>query len=167
MTLILTRHAKSDWASAALGDHDHPLNARGQRQAPLIGQWLAARGPVPDMVLCSDAIRTRQTLDLILAEIPHAPRVLHLAGLYLADPDSMLGCLRRAEGQVVMMVGHNPGIAAFAQALCTAPPEHPRFLDYPTCATSVFSFDAADWALVRPGQGRVEAFVVPADLEEA
>ncbi len=165
LRLILTRHAKSDWASAAMGDHDRPLNARGRRQAPLIGEWLAAKGTLPDMVLCSDALRTSQTLDLILGELPTTPRVLHLAALYLADPDSMLGCLQRADGDTVMMVGHNPGIATLAHALCRAAPEHGRFQDYPTCATAVISFEVAAWPAVRPAQGRIEDFVVPADLE--
>ncbi|MCC5975425.1 MAG: histidine phosphatase family protein [Rubellimicrobium sp.] len=166
LRLILTRHAKSDWASAALGDHDRPLNARGRRQAPLIGQWLVARGYLPDRVLCSDATRTRETADLIRTEMPDPPRVTHLAALYHASADGMLDCLKRAEGRVVMMIGHNPGIADFAALLAQTQPSHPRFGDYPTLTTVIFDFDAESWSSVAPGTGVVVDVVIPADLAE-
>ena len=59
--LILTRHAKSDWDDPMLDDHDRPLNKRGQRSAAELGEWLHSRGYEPDEVLCSTALRTRET----------------------------------------------------------------------------------------------------------
>lgn len=165
LRLILTRHAKSDWASTALGDHDRPLNARGRRQAPLIGEWLAGKGYLPDRVLCSDALRTRETAELILAELPDPPPVTFLAALYHASAAGMLECLKRAEGRAVMVIGHNPGIADLAGSLAQTQPEHPRFLDYPTSSTGVFDFDAQTWSGLTPGTGRITDFVIPADLE--
>ena len=61
MRLILIRHAKSSWANPGQGDHARPLNPRGRRAATAIGGWLADKGYVPDLILCSDAQRTRET----------------------------------------------------------------------------------------------------------
>ncbi len=52
----------------------------------------------------------------------------------------MLATLQGATGECVMMLGHNPGIAGFAENLCANPPDHPRFFDYPTCATTILDF---------------------------
>ncbi len=62
-TLLIIRHAKSDWESGA-PDHERPLNARGRREAPKLGKHLAALGLRPDLVVCSDAARARQTWGL-------------------------------------------------------------------------------------------------------
>jgi phosphohistidine phosphatase len=80
-TLILIRHAKSDWEHPALDDHDRPLNARGQRSAPRIGAWLAAQGLAPDAVLCSTARRTRETWQGIATRLPGAPEPVFSHGL--------------------------------------------------------------------------------------
>ena len=69
-TLILMRHAKSDWGHAGLADHDRPLNARGTRDAPRMGAWLRGKGHLPDEVLCSTATRTRQTLEGLGLSVP-------------------------------------------------------------------------------------------------
>ncbi|MFY8201813.1 MAG: SixA phosphatase family protein, partial [Pirellula staleyi] len=63
--LFLMRHAKSDWADASLSDKDRPLNARGRASATLMAQWMQSHQSVPDVVLCSTALRTRQTLELL------------------------------------------------------------------------------------------------------
>jgi phosphohistidine phosphatase len=160
-TLILMRHAKSDWGHAGLADHDRPLNARGAGDAPAMGDWLRAKGHLPDEVLCSTAIRTRQTLQGLAVTSP----TRFLPALYHADPDTMLEELQQAKGQSVLVIGHNPGIAAFAASLVANTPTHPRFHDYPTCATLVVQFATDDWADLRPGTGQAIAFVIPADLD--
>ena len=86
-------------------------------------------------------------------------------GLYHASPDTMLRILKGATGQNVLMIGHNPGIAELAEALVATPPDHPRFFDYPTCATLVADFQAADWSAMTAGRGAPVDFVVPRDLE--
>ena len=65
-TLLLLRHAKSDWGNPSQGDFDRPLSARGREAAPLMGAYLAQQGLRPDLVLCSAAARARQTCDLVL-----------------------------------------------------------------------------------------------------
>lgn len=160
-TLILMRHAKSDWGSASLPDHARPLNTRGAGDAPLMGDWLRRQGHLPDEVLCSTATRTQETLAGLAIDAP----VRLLPALYHAEPDTMLDALQTASGARVLMVGHNPGIAAFAADLVAHAPDHPRFDDYPTSATLVVTFDIPDWTALHYGTGRAIAFAIPADLK--
>lgn len=159
-TLILMRHAKSDWADPRLDDHDRPLNARGRRAAVALGRWLERGGLKPDEALVSTALRTADTfarLGLNLAPCLEP-------ALYLAEAEGMLAILRRATGRRVLLVAHNPGIADLAAALVDPPPDHPRFADYPTGATLVLRFDTGRWDEIAPGTGQVRDFVVPRDL---
>jgi phosphohistidine phosphatase len=161
--LILLRHAKSSWASAGLADHDRPLNARGRRAAAAVGEWLRREGYLPDLVLCSTARRTRETTELLGLDA----ELRTLSELYHAEPAAMAGVLRRAgDAECVLMVGHNPGIAAVAAGLVERPPAHPRFPDFPTAATLVADFTSG-WADLRAGTGTVVGFIVPADLDPA
>ncbi|MCC5956366.1 MAG: histidine phosphatase family protein [Natronohydrobacter sp.] len=166
LRLILTRHAKSDWDNPLDTDHQRPLNPRGKRSAPLIGRWLAEKGYLPQEALISDATRTRETWALLSAEFPATVPARFERALYLAGPDVMLRCLATAQTATVIMIGHNPGIAAFAEMLLAAPVAHPGFSRYPTCATLVAEFDAANWAELRPGTGRALDFIVPRELDQ-
>lgn len=164
LRLILTRHAKSDWSKPGQDDFDRPLNPRGRRDAPRVGEWLASRGYRPDHVLCSAAIRTRETTDLLLSTLGAQPEIRYRAGLYHADADTMLTELRAGGGTTLLMVGHNPGIAEFARLLVHDRPPHPRFADYPTAATAVIDFALPGWGEVGPGLGALRDFVTPDDL---
>ena len=165
LRLILTRHAKSDWSTPGAPDHDRPLNARGRRQAPLVGRWLASRRDLPARILCSDATRTRETLDLILPELGVAPDVSFDAALYHAAPETILAAIRAELVPTVMVIGHNPGLAEAAVRLCHTPPAHPRFADFPTAATAVFDFTEDAWPQIDWGRGSLRDFVTPDDLE--
>jgi phosphohistidine phosphatase len=158
--LILMRHAKSDWGSPGLPDHDRPLNNRGAKDAPAIGAWLRVHAYLPDEVLCSTATRTRETLSGLGVDAT----TQFLPALYHADPETMLDVLRRATGTTVLMVGHNPGIAHFAADILRQPPDHPRFDDYPTSATLVAQFEIDDWSNLKLRTGKAKSFLIPADL---
>lgn len=159
--LILMRHAKSDW-SASGDDHARPLNKRGMNSAPVMGQWLRDKGWMPDEVLCSTATRTRQTLDLL--HLPNDLPTRFEPALYLAEADAMIRILQTAEADTVLLVGHNHGIAECAHRLVADWPDHARFIDYPTCGTSLISFDVTDWPDLTPGSGTCHDFAVPRDL---
>ncbi|MEL7213097.1 MAG: histidine phosphatase family protein [Pseudomonadota bacterium] len=160
-TLILTRHAKSDWDDPLMTDFERPLNKRGRAAAPLIGYWITAQGLAPDLTLCSSANRTAETWALtgLEADIRFEKRLYH------ATADMMLSVLQEAAGDTVMMIGHNPGIADFAERLVTTPPSHPDFWRYPTAATMIASLDIPDWTQARFGQATTKAFTVPRDLK--
>ncbi|MCA0930645.1 SixA phosphatase family protein [Ruegeria profundi] len=159
--LILTRHAKSSWGDLSLDDHDRPLNKRGRKSAPAIAAWLRANNWLPDEVLSSTSARTHETWDLMKLR---AEKVSFHRTLYHADPEDILHELSGATGKTVLLLGHNPGIGAFANRIVRQKPDHPRFLDYPTCATTVIRFDTTDWAKVRWKSGAVQGFVIPREL---
>ena len=161
-TLILMRHAKSSWAEPAMADHNRPLNKRGIRSARALGDWLRGHDHAPDQVLCSSALRTQQTYQGLELGLP-APAV---PGLYHAEAETMLELLQKATGRCVLMIGHNPGIAEFADRLVQTAPDHDRFGDYPTGATLVASFDVPGWADVAWNTGQVIDFVIPRELTD-
>ncbi len=118
--LVLMRHAKSSWAERGLSDHDRPLNKRGRRDAPRMGQELAALGWIPDLVASSDSCRTRETWAGMQSELgAGAARVLWSSNLYLAG----LRDLRHHAGvwandaATVLALGHNPGWSDAASIL--------------------------------------------------
>ena len=162
--LILTRHAKSSWDDPMTPDHDRPLNERGKAAAADLGQWLASRDYVPGEVLCSDSLRTRKTFSGIAPALPGTPVLELKPALYHAGPDVMMAVLRHARADVVMMIGHNPGIAEFAARLVAHPPANPEFSRYPTGATLVADFDVADWGDVTFGSGVTVDFIVPREI---
>jgi len=162
-TLILTRHAKSSWDNPLLSDHDRPLNKRGRKSAAAIGKWLRENGWLPDEVLSSTSTRTRETWDRMALQ---AEKLCFHRALYHADPEDMMTELSGAKGATVLMLGHNPGIAAFASHIVRHAPDHLRFLDYPTCATTVIRFDIGSWTDIRWHSGKVLGFITPRELLE-
>lgn len=164
LRLILIRHAKSSWDDPFGDDHARVLNKRGQSSAAAIGTWLAEKGYVPDVVLCSDAARTQETAELILQALSPSP-ALQLSGrIYHASPDTLLDVLQQQKAHTVAIIGHNPGIGMLANAIVKSAPKHRRFSDYPTCATTVIDFEQSEWSQVRLHQGNCHDFVVPRDL---
>ena len=158
-TLIIMRHAKSSWGDPTQADIDRPLNGRGRASARAIGEWLSFGGFKPDLVLSSNAKRTAETW----ANMALSADIRFLPELYLAPPNVLLRTVQQAEGDCVLLLAHNPGIAEFAEQIVSDPPRHDRFHDYPTAATLVATFDTP-WSEVSWGFGRARAFTVPRDL---
>ncbi|MFP7570070.1 SixA phosphatase family protein [Marivita sp. S2033] len=158
--LILMRHAKSDWSGTG-DDHARTLNPRGIKSARVMGAWLEDQGWGPDEVLCSTATRTRQTLDLL--SLPDCPARFERA-LYLAEAEEMIAVLKTAELETVLVLGHNHGIAECAHRLVKSRPDHPRFAAYPTCATTLMTFDIECWSALVSGTGSCAGFAVPRDI---
>jgi len=160
--LILTRHAKSSWEDPAMNDHERPLNNRGKRAARALGNWFHSKGWHPDQVLSSDSERTKETFVGLALDT----EAVFTSNLYHATANQMLRTLSQATGEVVLMLGHNPGIAAFAAELASEPPDHTRFFDYPSGATAIIRFDIESWDQVAWRGGEVMDFIVPRDLPE-
>lgn len=166
LTLILTRHAKSDWGTPGRPDFDRPLNDRGRRSATALGRWLAESGYRPAEVILSGALRTVETWEGMAAAFAPAPAVRTERRLYDAPSERMLAVLREQTADPVLVIGHNPGIGEFATRLAIAPPAHERFEDYPTGATTVFRFFRETWADVGWGEGEVADFTTPRQLTD-
>lgn len=160
--LILMRHAKSDWSGGPSSDHDRPLNPRGRKAATELGKWLRTDGLMPDQVLSSSSMRTKETY--VRLDLPTDTDVHYLRPLYLASADVILNTLRSATGSTVLMIGHNPGIGMMAEGVLGTLPDHPQFLQYPTGATLVADFDVTQWVQADWGKANARHFVVPRDL---
>ncbi|MFV0359714.1 SixA phosphatase family protein [Tropicimonas sp.] len=160
--LILLRHAKSSWQNPDIDDFDRSLNKRGKRGARALGAWVQQSEWVPDQVLCSSARRTRETWEEMGLE--GAPDLRD--ELYNADTAALLDALRKARGDTVLLIGHNPGIARLAHLLVAARPDHPRFDDFPTGSLLVADFDIDSFAALQPETGVVRDFLTPHDLTD-
>ncbi len=162
-TLIILRHAKSDW-STEKADHDRPLNTRGWRDAFAAGEALAAIGPV-DRVLSSTSTRTRQTWDRAVEGGAEAGEVEFHDDLYLASPATMLDLLRRLPDEVgsAMIIAHFPGVLQAVDGLA-ARDDHPGWASidekYPTSGLAVLEFDG-DWTDLAPGAARLVDWRIP------
>ena len=117
-TLILARHAKSDWHSGALTDHERPLNRRGLRQAPQLAEALRDARIVPTLILSSDARRTEETA-LLMEPIFNHPRIQFDHRLYLGSLDDIAHVVGAygTEDETIMVLGHNPGFSHAAAML--------------------------------------------------
>ena len=170
LTLALLRHAKSGWDDPTLDDHERPLARRGTRDVPRIGAFMAANDLVPDLVLCSDAVRTRATLTLLLpAWAPRVPEIRYDKKLYLASPLGIREHLVRlgTGPALVMVIGHNPGLHVLALEL--AGRGNGKDLaalaeKYPTCALAVIDCETTNWGDLRPGRGTLRLLATPKRL---
>ena len=163
--LLLLRHAKSSWDDPSLADRDRPLAPRGHRAAERMADHLRSGVPRPDLVLCSSALRTRETLDRMSNAFGDVEVVVD-DELYGADDDELLERLRALDDRLetVAVIGHNPGIHDLAIALAGSGAERDRLeAKFPTGALAVLAFDGP-WRDVSAGGGRLEAFVTPRDL---
>lgn len=168
LTLVILRHAKSSWDDPAEDDFDRPLNARGRKAAPEAGEVLRKLKIAPDLVLCSPAKRTRETLNLALPEIGSGkkPEIAFDERLYLATAATLLETLRDAGGAAatVVLIGHNPGLHSLAIALAgTGEQEALADLSqkFPTAAVAVLTFGSEKWSKVTAGSGRLALFWTP------
>jgi phosphohistidine phosphatase len=164
--LLLLRHAKSDWGDVALADRDRPLAGRGRRAASRIGAHLKVEGLGPDLVLCSSARRTQETLGRLgLGDAETSVE----DDLYGAPGDALLARIRGLPETVgtALLIGHNPGVQDLAIALAGPDLGEPAVRlreKFPTAALAVFEVQGG-WSEFAPGRARLTSFVVPRELE--
>ena len=146
-------------------DHDRPLNERGEAGAERVGTWLADRGHVPKTILCSTAKRATMTAKIMMEQFADKPDIVDIPGLYHASPDTILAKIRNAAAGDLMVVGHNPGMASFADLISETRPKHERFSAFPTTSTLISEVHRDSWADLKFGDARLLNFVVPRDLK--
>lgn len=171
-TILLLRHAKSAWGAAALDDHDRPLNRRGERAARTMADHIAARGPRPELILCSTAARTRQTLTPLLKALgAPLPTVLLERELYLASEDTLLERLQALPEDlaVVLLIGHNDGIGQLARDLAGQGLDEAvqRLREkFSTAALAVLRLPSAPWGALAHGTCELLSFSRPRDFDQ-
>jgi phosphohistidine phosphatase len=168
MDLWLLRHAKSSWDEPGVDDRDRVLSPRGERDADRVGTYLAAEGVRPALVLCSPAVRARQTLARVLAAGDAEPDVRVEPSLYAAIAGELLSAVREAPDAIspVLLVGHNPAIQALARSLAARGDALDELATkYPTGTLAEIRFTAGSWRDVQEGSGELVRFVRPRDLD--
>ena len=138
-TLLLMRHAKSEWGDPGVADHDRNLNSRGLSAAQQMAAWIVERDLLPVHVLCSTARRAHHTAQLVSEALELGEPSVR-SDLYLPTVDAMLAELATAQGECVLLVAHNPGCEVFIEhvtSCCEA---------MPTAAVAVIEFDIEDWS---------------------
>ena len=159
--LYLVRHAKSSWGNPGLTDFDRPLNKRGKRDAPQMGDYLRSFRQVhPDYVLCSTAKRVRSTAKRLLKALAYPKeQVVWDERIYSGHSDDVLAMIRRIDNQYkeVMVIGHNPDMTELANVLTGV-----HIANMPTCGVAGIDFDIDSWANIR--LGNLVFFEVPKSI---
>ncbi|MDQ1127852.1 phosphohistidine phosphatase [Microbacterium sp. LKL04] len=137
ITLILVRHAKSDWGTGQ-DDHERPLNDRGRRDAPVMARRLAATGVRPARILSSTAVRARTTAQAFAGAL--GLEVETDEGLYGAPGSRLLATAAASGVTDVLVVAHDPGMTVLAEQLSDG-----GIGEMPTCAVATFTWDTDDW----------------------
>ena len=167
--LLLLRHAKSSRDDSALDDFDCPLNERGRLNAKALAGYFLQENIRPSEVLCSAAVRTVQTLEVLAPALTGIPVRIE-PDLYETNMDQLLERLRRLDqgAASVLLIGHNPGIGRLAEVLSAGHGDHvalDRLAEkYPTGTLAVLESEIKSWAELGKGSCRLAAFVRPADL---
>ena len=177
--LILLRHAKTEHDAPSGQDQDRRLDDRGRLDAAAMGNWIGRHLPLPDTVLVSTAVRTRQTWEIVRQTMQDAmedfapPEVEFLAELYGADPTHLLQIVRIAEATDpgrLMLIGHNPGMHELALALAGSGDAAARKAledNLPTSGLAILDFAIEDWNEVAFRRGTLVRFISPKLLKQA
>ena len=158
-SLLLLRHAKSSWDDASLSDFERPLNERGRRTAPFMGELMKQRGVSPDIIVSSPAERAKETATLVKESAGIAAEIRFDPSIYEASPDDLRKVVSALDDKYItaMLVGHNPGIEAFIHFL-TGHPER-----MPTAALAVIELEIEKWNEIAESLGRLVSVIRPKD----
>jgi phosphohistidine phosphatase len=149
--LLLMRHSKAA-SPEGTPDHERPLADRGTREARAAGGWVAERGLMPELVLASDSLRTRQTTELVLQALAAGDaEVRYLPELYSTGVHQLLNLVAETPSEVgtLLVVGHEPTMSSTVQVLCGSP------VSFPTSAVAVLGIDG-DWVDTAAGSARLD-----------
>ena len=160
-TLYLVRHAKSSWKDSSLPDDERPLNKRGKRNAPAMGEYLASRCARPERLVSSPAKRALTTARFIAAALDYDLDAIVLdRKMYFTGIDSMLDILRDTDEEItsLMLVGHNPDMTFLLNSLCGYQVDN-----MPTCGVAQLECDG-DWSAIGQGRCRLVDYKIPREL---
>ena len=161
-TLILMRHAKSSWKDPDLSDHDRPLKKRGRKDAKRIARELLKHDLIPELILSSTAARAKETVEAVLESLEDDIPVEYSEALYMAEPQDFLDILATlpSDLNVIMLVGHNPGMEAYLQII------NGNIESMPTASLAKLKLKLDDWQGISiDTPGKLAGFWTPKSLE--
>jgi|AGTN01.2.fsa_nt_gi Phosphohistidine phosphatase SixA len=159
--LYLLRHAKSSWDDDSLDDFDRPLNPRGKKAAPLMGKVVKERDIAPDIILCSPAKRTKQTIKLVNETAKLKADVTFEEAIYDSSAADLRKLLKKQKKSVgsILLIGHNPGLEELLEQLTG------KYEPLPTAALVQIDVNSDDWSHIKDGANKLAWIVRPKDLE--
>lgn len=154
------RHAKSSWTDPSLSDFERPLNERGRRAAPFMGEVLKREGLIPDHIICSPAKRTMETAELVQAAVELDLEIGNDARIYEATVGELIEVVSEMPetSSRALLIGHNPSSEQIVQIITGA------IEAMPTAALAVIDLDIGSWAEIAPGKGKLRRLFRPKEV---
>ncbi len=156
--LYLVRHAKSSWADLSQKDIDRPLNKRGEKDAPYMGELLKKRGVQPDLIISSPALRANTTAKIFAEKLSYSKEISINPDIYEAYIDDVLSVIHQVSNNIntVMIFGHNPTFTNLANYF------HDEYIpNVPTCGIICIEADVNNWANINRQTGNLTSFDYP------
>ena len=160
--LILVRHAKSSWKDTSLNDIQRPLNKRGSKDAPKMGDHMASEGIKPEVIFSSPGLRALTTARLISVKIEIEPSdIIINEDLYTFSRSDLINAIQSIDDgyNSIMIVGHNPAITETVNYLSGSHIEN-----IPTCGVAVLNIDTDSWKNIYKNKAILERFDYPKKL---
>ena len=160
-TLYLLRHAKSSWDNSNLADFERPLNERGLKTAPLMGETMREKEFLPEIIVSSPAKRARQTAGLLKDSARIEGEIEFDERIYEASTSNLLEVVSELndEKTSALLVGHNPGFENLVRVLTG------KFETMPTAGLAVIDLELESWSEVSPDCGTLREFLRPKELD--
>ncbi len=166
-TILLLRHAKSDWGDPSLTDFDRPLAKRGLKDAPRMGEVIQKFDHVPDLILSSPAERAKQTTEIVADTCGYSRSIEWVEGFYTGGSDETFTALQNLPDKIerVMVVGHNPTMEEVAALLLSADVEDEWRDEWairiPTAGLLCLDVNIFEWATLEPGEAVLRWYLIP------
>lgn len=165
-SILLLRHAKSDWSNPSLSDFDRPLNKRGQKDAPRMGLVLDNFQAMPDLVISSPSIRTRQTVELAVLESGYNGEIRWIDTIYGGSFYDIMAALHDIPESITrpLIVGHNPGVEETVSLLLSSQEQNPTTharVRIPTAGLVYLDAHIDTWRDLKPGCCVLRWFLIP------
>ena len=156
--MFLIRHAKSSWENEQIKDHERKLNKRGLRDASIMGEKLNTLHPAPEKILCSTAIRAKETVEFIKEKWFPLKKVDYTRQLYEGPTSVILNSIQSIPSSInsIALFFHNPMITHLANLL-----DSNSIINIPTCGVVIMTSEKKDWQSIEVGSGKLVGFEYP------
>lgn len=155
--LYLIRHAKSSWKNLDIDDFERPLNKRGEKNAPFMGEILKNQDVIPDLIISSPALRAKTTAKIIAKKIKYRKKVTYEKKIYEASSSDLLQILHSIDdtNKIVFLVGHNPSLNDLAEYFVEF------YNNIPTCGVVEIVFNTKKWSKIVQENAQLLSFDYP------
>ncbi len=161
--LLIMRHAKSDWGDYTLSDFERPLNKRGIKDAPMMGEQILKKDKHIDLIISSPAKRAASTARCVAQAINYNNNIQFEQSFYSAYVDNILLAVQQVNNQqnTVLIIGHNPTVEDLIFDLLS----DKTAIIMPTAAITSIIFEVDQWQDIENNKGKLEWFIKPKDFK--